>query len=92
MTNERTKQEGFVAATRRFPRFELAIKRLLETDENFRDICEELAEAEVALSAIQTAPEVTRSARQAEWQELILRLAGEVETALRSDNATRGTR
>ena len=46
MNNERTsKREAFVAATGRFPNFELSIRRLLETDENFRDICEELAEA-----------------------------------------------
>ena len=86
MTNERTsKREAFVAATGRFPNFELSIRRLLETDENFRDICEELAEAEYALSAVETMPDALRGVRRAEWQELIDRLVCEVEAAIRSD-------
>ena len=89
MTNERTnKHEAFVAATRRFPDFELPIKRLIETDENFRDICEELAEAESALAAADKLPAALRAARRAEWQALVDRLVAEVEAALGS----RGTR
>jgi hypothetical protein len=83
MTNERTnKQQAFGAATRRFPLFELPIKRLIETDENFRDICEELAEAESALSAVDKLPAPLRETRRAEWQALVDRLVGEVEAAI----------
>ncbi len=90
MNNERTsKHEAFTAATGRFPNFELSIKRLLETDENFRDICEELAEAEYALSRVETMPDALRVARRAEWQELIDRLIDEVEAVIRSDASTR---
>lgn len=92
MTNEQAnKHEAFAAAKRRFPDFELPIRRLIETDENFRDICEELAEAEYALSTVESAPAASRSARRAEWQELVDRLIGEVEAALRSDATARGT-
>ena len=76
------KREAFSAALRRFPQFELAIRRLMARSEAFCDMCEELAEAELALSRIdKVAPEL-REARRAEWQELIDRLVGEVGAAL----------
>lgn len=90
MTNERAKkQQAFSAATRRFPNFELAIKRLIETDETFLEICDELAEAELALSRVNNAPISLRSARRAEWQDLVDRLIGEIVAALRSDASAR---
>ena len=82
-------KKAALTAIRRFPHFELPIRRLLETDETFREICEELAEAEFALSAAESAPASLRDARRAEWQELVDRLAGEVEAAIRSDVAAR---
>lgn len=90
MKSARTsKQEAFSAAIRRFPDFELPIRRLIETDETFREICEELAEAECALSAVDSAPAPLREARRAEWHELVDRLISEVEAAIRSDIAGR---
>ena len=86
------KREAFSAAIRRFPHFELPIRRLIEADETFREICEELAEAEGALLAADGAPAPLREARQAEWQELVDRLVGEVEAAIRRDASARGTR
>ena len=86
MVNEREKkQRAFAAATRRFPTFELAIKRLVETDETFLEICDELAEAELALFAVDDAPAPIQSARRAEWQDLIDRLIAELSAALRSN-------
>ena len=87
-----SKQEAFAAATRRFPHFALPIRRLIETDESFRDICEELADAELALAAVPNAPAALRAARLAEWQELIDRLVVELETAIGCDAAARGKR
>lgn len=85
MRLEGKKLVAFAVATRRFPHFELPIRRLIETNENFRDICEELADAERALAACETAP----APRQAEWRELVDRLVGEVDLALRSDVSAR---
>ncbi len=86
MVNERVKkQRAFAAATRRFPTFELAIKRLVETDETFLEICDELVEAELALSTVNDAPASIRTARRVEWQDLIDRLSAEVSAALRSN-------
>ena len=45
-------------------------------------MCEELAEAELALSKVDRVPSGLREARRAEWQELIDRLVAEVEAAL----------
>lgn len=76
------KREAFSAALRRFPQSELAIRRLMERSEAFRDMCEELAEAEAALSKVDGIPSALREARKAEWQDLVNRLVGEVATAL----------
>lgn len=76
------KREAFLAAFRRLPHFELAIRRLMARSDTFCDMCEELAEAEMALSKVDKVPPTQREARKAEWQELIDRLVGEVETAL----------
>ena len=84
-----SKQEAFAAATRRFPHFALPIRRLIDTDESFRDVCEELADAELALAAVPNAPAALRAARRAEWQELIDRLVAELEAAIASDAAAR---
>ncbi len=45
-------------------------------------MCEELAEAEVALATVNRVAPALREARRAEWQELIDRLVAEVEAAL----------
>lgn len=75
-------QDGFSAAIRRFPQAEFAIRKLMNHDEAFRDICEELAEAEQALARVPQIPAALHEARRAEWQELVDRLAAELATAL----------
>jgi len=86
-TEDPGKRDACAAATRRFPDFELPIRRLLAVDENFRDICEELAEAEHALAMVDDMPAASRAARRAEWQELIGRLLVEIEASLGSDGS-----
>jgi hypothetical protein len=76
------RQKAVSAAVRRFPQFELAIHRLMERCEAFREMCEELAEAELALSRVDMVPSALREARRAEWQELVDRLVAEVGAAL----------
>jgi hypothetical protein len=77
-----SKREAYSAAFRRFPHFELAIRRLMGRSEAFRDMCDELAEAEMALLKVDKVSPALREARRAEWQELIDRLVKEVEAAL----------
>ena len=81
------RQKAVSAAVRRFPQFELAIHRLMDRSESFRDMCEELAEAELALSRVDQMPPALREARRAEWQELVDRLVGEVGAVLDTDAA-----
>ena len=76
------RQKAVAAAVRRFPRSELAIHRLMDRCEAFREMCEELAEAELALSRVDMVPPALREARRAEWQELVDRLVAEVGAAL----------
>lgn len=62
----------------------------MDRSESFRDICEELADAELALSKVDhQAPPALREARRAEWQELIDRLVGEVGAAVLNTDAAR---
>lgn len=70
-------------AIRRCPGHELAIHQLIDTDENFQEICEQLAEAEAMLSRIEDLPVSLREARRAEWLELIDRLDDELRATLR---------
>ncbi|MER8900800.1 hypothetical protein [Mesorhizobium sp. M0772] len=77
------------AAVRRYPQFELTIHRLMDRSESFRDICEELADAEFALSKVDEAPPALREARRAEWQELFDRLVKEVGAAVLNTDAAR---
>lgn len=59
------------AVARRFPQFEFAIHELMERRESFRDMGEELLEAEDALSRVDNEPSELRAARTAEWQACI---------------------
>jgi hypothetical protein len=76
------RREAFSAAIRRFPRSELAIRRLMGRSEAFCDMCEELAEAEMALSKVDKIAPALREVRRSEWQELVDRLVAEVGAAL----------
>lgn len=74
---------AFVAAARRFPQAEFTIRRLLRSSEAFREICEELAEAEAALARVPESLAALHEARQREWQELVDELVSELEKTLR---------
>jgi hypothetical protein len=76
------KREAFSAALRRFPQSEFVIRKLMDRCEAFREMCEELAEAERALSMVDLVTPALREARRAEWQELVDRLVAEVGAAL----------
>ena len=77
------REGGFSAAARRFPHAEFVIRRRMNESEAFRDICEELAEAEWALACVPKAPAALHEARKTEWQELVDRLTTELAAALR---------
>lgn len=73
---------------RRFPHFEFAAHELMERRESFRDMCEELLEAEMALSNVENEPKDVREARRAEWQACIARSLAELEEELRKYNGS----
>ncbi len=77
-----SRRAALSAALRRFPDLELTIRQLIAADQNFRDMCDELAEAETALSRVDQLPLHIRAARKAEWEDLVERLAREVDAAL----------
>ncbi|UVC08871.1 hypothetical protein IHQ71_27770 [Rhizobium sp. TH2] len=71
------------AAAKRFPRSEFTIRRLLHSNETFRELCEELADAEAALANVPESVAALQQAREREWQELVQELVSEVEQALK---------
>ena len=73
---------AFDAAARRFPQAEFTIRRLMRSSEAFREICEELAEAEVALAKVPESVAALCEARRREWQELVDELVRELEKTL----------
>ena len=73
---------GLQAATRLFPARRSQISELLERDENFRGLCDDLAAAEQALAAVEDLPDDRRETRRLEYEELVKELALEIEQAL----------
>lgn len=82
------REQAYSAAVRRFPHAEFAIRKLMTRSEAFRDICEELLEAEIALSNVPDTPLELHEARRAEWEEFVDRLIAEVGAALREAEAS----
>jgi hypothetical protein len=79
-------EEGRLAALRRFPGKARLIEELLARSENFRDMCDELADVELALLATKDLPPKLRKEREAEWTGWIERLTREIEVELRNAN------
>jgi hypothetical protein len=88
MTTERelgnNQGKALQAAAKWFPRSEFTIRRLLRSNEDFRELCEELADAEAALINVSEGATASREAREREWQELVQELVTEVGQTLRS--------
>jgi hypothetical protein len=76
------RKKALEAALSRFPQFEFTIRRLMDRAQSFRDMCQDLAEAELALARIDEMPPASRDVRKAEWEALVASLVSEVETEL----------
>ncbi len=71
---------------RRFPGSARLVETMSAQPGAFRDMCEELAEAETALRSTELAPPELREERRAEWRSAIEALMQEIEQALREAN------
>jgi len=74
---------GQQAAIRKFPSNAKSIEALLVSSESFRELCEDLAEAERALAATDQLPETLRFPRRVECQGWVESLTNEIEGMLR---------
>jgi hypothetical protein len=59
----------------------------MNSSETFREICDELAEAELAMSKVPRTPPELCKARTLEWQEVVDRLVTEASVALHESEA-----
>ena len=73
---------NLVAAIRWFPSQRQAIEERAARDESFRSICEDLADAAVALQKIENSASPKRDQRCSEYRELVDSLAKEIAVAL----------
>jgi hypothetical protein len=79
-------QPALRAAILRFPDDFRKIEELGAQPGSFRDMCEDLAEAERGLQMTDRLPLGLRDARRAEWNACIENLTQEIERALREFN------
>ena len=76
--------EGVLAAVRHFPERQREIETLAASNESFRSICDDLADAETALAGWQASTAAVREARCAEYRSLVEDLAREAEVVLKA--------
>jgi hypothetical protein len=86
MSEAERRGEGKRAALRRFPDEARLIEELAARSENFRDMCDELAEVERALLATKDVRPEIREERIAEWTGWVDRLTAEIAAELRKAN------
>lgn len=77
------KLEGIQAAIRHFPAQAIEIEVLARESERFRDICDELAEAEAALSTVDRLDIALRAERRLEWLGFVRCALKEIDGELR---------
>ncbi len=77
---------GLTAVLERFPALRKQIENLFELDEEFRALCEDLADVKTALNECQHLPSDIREARRLEYEELVDSLSVEIEQALSRAN------
>src|SRR4026209_1518774 len=71
------------AAVRKFPSHAKLIEELMIRSESFRELCEDLAEAERVLAATDQTPAMLRCGRRAECRGWVESLTNEIECTLR---------
>ena len=89
MSERERESPGEAAVLRRFPLERRVVADLRAQSEDFCDMCEELADAELALLAAEALPPAVRRERTAEWVAAVERLTAEIESALRHANVIR---
>lgn len=77
---------GLAVAIERFPTYSRQIEGLFELDEDFRGLCEDLADAQEAIKACLQLPPDIRDARRVEYEELVSSLSDEILVILSRAN------
>lgn len=85
-SDKSSNSRGLSAALSRFPGLPRHIENLFAVNEDFRGLCEDLADAEAALHRCKTLPADIRDARRVEYEELVDSLLSEIKQALSRAN------
>ncbi|OOO15814.1 hypothetical protein BTE56_23045 [Agrobacterium pusense] len=85
-SDKSSNSRGLSAALDRFPTLPRHIENLFAIDEDFRGLCEDLADAEAALDRCKTLSADIRDARKLEYEEIVDSLSREIEQALARAN------
>jgi len=70
----------------RFPDEVTRVQQLINIDETFRGMCEDLAAAVETLAHVDRLPESVREARRQEYADLVEALVNEIHDAIRHSN------
>lgn len=65
-------------AAEALPAHRLVIRRLIAADDAFRELCDEFAEAQVALSALSSPGRDATTGTETEWTEIVEQLKVEI--------------
>jgi hypothetical protein len=84
--------KGVAAAKRRFPERAQAIECRAARDEDFRELCRDLAEAETELQRWQTSTAAESPQWRDDYARLVEALAGEIYAAINSAKVLRFNR
>lgn len=87
-TSFQQKNVAFAAVIEHFPHRELAIRRLMKSDEGFLDACMELSAAKAALADASRPGDPTSGATRSERHDRLGRLIAKILTSLMADDAT----
>ena len=79
---------GVVVACRLLPAIASEVEQLARINESFRDLCEDLAAAEHALSRLVLMPDASADQRLAECEDWIVSLTAEIKDAVRRAEAS----
>jgi len=79
---------GVVVACRLLPAIASKVERLAESSESFRDLCDDLAAAELALTRLSKLPDAAADQRLAECEGWIVSLTAEIDEAVRRAEAS----
>jgi hypothetical protein len=84
-------ERAYCFVAEKLPGHEFLIRRLITSDTTFRELCEELADAQTTMTRATSSNDEPRADHANEWEEIVERLTSEILIRIAScrDNLSR---